>query len=105
MIRAGKLSRVILIEREIAATNEAGYSASTWTLVGTVRAELVQSAITETATGYGEAGAIGTTFRTRYFNGLTTADRICYLGRHYNVVGIAELGIRAGLEIKAEAIQ
>lgn len=104
-MRAGKLNRVIFIEREVATTNNAGYSASAWTLVGTVRAELVQTAITETPTGYGEAGEIGTTFRTRYFNGLTTADRIRYLGRHYNVKSIAELGIRAGLEIKAEAIE
>lgn len=104
-MRAGKLSRVIFIEREIVTVNDAGYSASTWALVGTVRAELVQAAISETPTGYGEAGAIGTTFRTRYFNGLTTADRIRYLGRHYNVTGIAELGIRAGLEITAKAIE
>lgn len=104
-MRAGNLNRVIFIEREVSTVNHAGYPVSVWTTVGTVRAEVIQPTINEAATGYGEAGTAGVMFRTRYVNGLTTADRIRFLGRHYNVRAIAELGIRAGLEIKGEAIE
>ena len=104
-MRAGKLNRVIFIEREITTVNDAGYPVPTWQLIGTVRAEVIQPTIDEAATGFGEAGSAGITFRTRYFSGLTTADRIRFLGRHYNVKAIAELGIRAGLEIKGEATE
>lgn len=104
-MRAGKLTSAIVIERKVASIDDAGYEVATWTDVGTVRAEVVQQITEEADTGYGEAGTVGTTFRTRYFNGLTTADRIRHRGRHFNVTAIAELGIRAGLEIKAEAIE
>lgn len=98
---AGKLNRVIFIDRETTALNAAGYPVVTWSLIGTVRAEVVEHVTDEAGTGYGEAQTDGITFRTRYFSGLTTADRIRFLGRTYNVIGLAELGIRAGLEIKA----
>ena len=104
-MQAGKFSRVIFIERLIEVKNEFHSIVSTWTTIGTVRAEVVQHAIAEADTGFGEAGTDGVTFRTRYFNGLTTADRIRFLGKHYDVKGITELGIRAGLEIRAEAIE
>ena len=104
-MRAGKLSSVIYIERPVETKNANHGVETAWTLIGTVRAEVVQQVIDEADTGYGEAGTVGTTFRTRYFNGLTTADRIRHRGRHFNVTAIAELGIRAGLEIKAEAIE
>ena len=104
-MQAGKFNRVIKIEREISTVNAAGYKESAWTIVGTVRAEVAQHAVEEAETGFGEAGTDSVTFRTRYFNGLSTADRIRFLGRHYDVKAITELGIRAGLEIRAEAVE
>lgn len=104
-MRAGKLNRVIYVERKVADLDAAGYAVPVWSLVGTVRAEIINHAIDEAATDLGEAGTAGVTFQTRYFGGLTTADRIRFLGRHYNVTAIAEIGIRAGLEIKAQAIE
>jgi head-tail adaptor len=103
-MQAGKLNRVITIEREIATINKFGYKESTWTTVGTVRAEVAQHAIDEAATGYGEGDTDAITVRTRYFAGLSTADRIRFFGRVYGVKGFTELGIRAGLEIRAEVI-
>lgn len=103
-MQAGKLTRVIMIEREISTVNAAGYPVSTWTTVGTVRAEVAQHAVDEAATGYGEGSTDAITFRTRYFTGLSPADRIRFFGRVYGVKGFTELGIRAGLEIRAEAI-
>lgn len=104
-MRAGKLKSAIKIEREKATVNATGYKVSAWTIIATVRAERVQRSADEAATGYGEAETEGVIFRTRFFTGLTTADRIRHLGRVYNVKSIAELGIRAGLEIRAEAIE
>ena len=102
---AGKRNRVIFIDRETTTVNPAGYPVSTWTNIGTVRAEVVQHAIDEAATDFGQEQTDSITLRTNYLSGLTTADRIRFLGRTYNVKGFTELGIRAGLEIKAVATE
>ncbi|MDH6268270.1 head-tail adaptor [Rhizobium sp. SG_E_25_P2] len=102
-MQSGKRNRVIFIEREVSTINAAGYSESTWATVGTVRAEVARQSIDEAATGFGEAGTDRVTFRTKYFTGLTTADRIRFLGRAFNVKSILDLGVRDGLEITGEA--
>lgn len=104
-MRSGKLKHALMIEREVKTVDAAGYETSAWSLIGTVRAELAQRATTEGTTGYGEAGTAGLTFKTRFFTGLTTADRIRYLGRPYNVKSIADFGPRGGLELTVEAIE
>ncbi|MDH6265644.1 head-tail adaptor [Rhizobium sp. SG_E_25_P2] len=105
LMRAGKLKHALMIEREVKAVDAAGYVTSTWMLIGTIRAELAQQATTEGATGYGEAGTAGLTFKTRYLTGLTTADRIRYLGRAYNLKSITDFGPRGGLELTVDALE
>jgi head-tail adaptor len=102
-MQAGKLSRVIFIERLVEVKNEFHSFVSTWATVGTVRAEVARQSIDEATTGFGEAGTDRVTFRTKYFTGLTTADRIRFLGRAFNVKSILDLGVRDGLEITGEA--
>lgn len=104
-MRAGKLKHALMIEREVKTIDAAGYETSAWTLIGTVRAELAQQNTTESATGYGEAGTTGMVFKTRFFTGLTTADRIRYLGHHYNLKSIADFGPRGGLELTVDALE
>jgi head-tail adaptor len=102
---AGKRNRVIFIDRETSTPNAAGYPVSAWSIIGTVRAEVVQNIADEAATDLGQARTDSIVFRTVYLGGLKTADRIRFLGRTYNVKSFTEIGVRAGLEIKAEAIE
>lgn len=102
-MRAGKLNRVIFIDRLTETLNENRTPVSTWTNIATLRAEVLQHSVDEAEAGNGERDANAITFRTRFFSGLSTADRIRFMGRAYNVQGWTEIGIRHGLEIKAVA--
>ncbi|QKK32495.1 phage head closure protein [Rhizobium indicum] len=102
-MRAGKLNRVIFLDRLTAPLNENRTPVPAWTNIATLRAEVLQHSIDEAEADNGERDTDSISFRTRFFTGLTTADRIRFMGRTYNVKGWTEIGIRGGLEIKAVA--
>lgn len=102
-MRAGKLNRVIFIDRLTETLNENRTPVPTWTNIATLRAEVLQHAVDEDEAGSGERDADAITFCTRFFSGLSTADRIRFMGHIYNVKGWTEIGVRHGLEIKAVA--
>lgn len=102
-MRAGTLNRVIAVDRLTSTLNENRNPVSAWSNIATLRAEVVQHSIDEAEADSGERDADSITFRTRFFTGLTTADRIRFMGRVYHVKGFSEIGIRAGLEIQAVA--
>ncbi len=100
-MQAGKLDRLITIER---ATKSAGvYPTTEWGVIASPRAQLVRVADSEFATGFGEATAGEIVFRIRWRDGITTADRIAYGGKRYDIKEIAEIGRRRGLELRAVA--
>ena len=103
MLRASTLSRVITVERLTTDLNANRNPVSTWTNIATLRAEVLQHAVDEAEADSGNRDTDSVTFRTRFFTGLTTADRIRFMGRVYNVKGWTEVGIRNGLEIRAVA--
>lgn len=103
MIRTGTLNRVISIDRLTTSLNENRNPVSAWSNIATLRAEVIQQSIDEAEADSGERDTDSITFRTRFFTGLTTADRIRFMGRTYNIKGFSEIGVRAGLEIKAVA--
>lgn len=102
-MRAGTLNRVIFIDRLATTLNENRNPVSAWTNIATLRAEVLQHSVDEAESDSGERDTDSITFRTRFFTGLTSADRIRFMGRIYNVKGFMETGIRAGLEIRAVA--
>lgn len=102
-MRAGKLNRVIFIDRLTETLNENRTPVRAWTNIATIRAEVLQHVADESEAANGGREADSITFRTRFFTGLTAADRIRFMGRTYNVKGWTEIGIRDGLEIKAVA--
>ncbi|MGR9434783.1 phage head closure protein [Rhizobium leguminosarum] len=103
MMRAGNFNRVIFLDRLTAPLNENRTPVPAWTNIATLRAEVLQHSVDEAEADNGERDTDSITFRTRFFTGLTTADRIRFMGRTYNVKGWTEIGIRGGLEIKAVA--
>lgn len=102
-MRAGKLDRIITIERQVETVKPSGAVASTWTKFATVRAEIVQQSATEFLTGFGEAESGSIVFRIRYVPSISTADRVTYAGTAYDLKEVTEIGRRRGLELRAVA--
>lgn len=103
-MRAGKLDRSITIERLTETVSDTGGVASAWTTTATIRAEIVNQTASEFLTGYGEAEAGTIVFRIRYRADITTADRITYAGRQFNIKEVAEIGRRRWLELRAISV-
>jgi SPP1 family predicted phage head-tail adaptor len=100
MMRAGKLDRLITIERQTETVAASGAVAKTWAVVATVRAELVQQNAEEYLAGFGETEGGGAVFRIRYLAGITTADRLVYDGAAFDIDEVVEIGRRRALELR-----
>jgi SPP1 family predicted phage head-tail adaptor len=103
MIRAGKLDRQIIIERQTETVAASGAVSNTWAPLATVRAELVQRGADEYLAGFGEAETSSAVFRIRYLAGITTVDRVICDGIAYEIDEIAELGRKRALELRTVA--
>lgn len=105
-MRAGKLDREISIEAPAGTTvNNAGTPTETWEPFATVRAEKIEGSTTEFLRGYGETDQTAMLFRTRFFDGLTTAHRVAFEGQYLNIREITEIGRRRGLELRCERVR
>ena len=102
-MRAGKLDRMITIERKAETVTASGAVAATWIDIATVRAEVVQQTATEFLTGFGESENGTVIFRIRYLPGISTTDRVHFDGTLYDLKEITEIGRRRGLELRAVA--
>ena len=100
MIAAGKLDRKITLQRITETVTATGAVSTTWADIATVRAEVVQTVAAEGFTDYGTAEDGTVIFRLRYRPGITTADRVIYEGRTFDLKEVVEIGRRAGLELK-----
>ena len=103
-MQAGKLDRIIHIERNAETVTPSGAVIAAWTNLATVRAEIVKQTAAEFLTGFGEAETGTMIFRVRYLAGITTADRIMFDGVAHDIKEIAEIGRRRGLELRAVAV-
>lgn len=102
-MRAGKLDRIITIERVTTTVDEYGAPQEGWTTVATVRAQLIQSSVEEFIRAYGATSDTIAIFRIRYLDGLTLADRVTYASRAYDLKEIKELGRREAVELRCVA--
>lgn len=101
-MRAGRLDRIITIERlDGSAMDADGVPSTTWATVAELPAEVVKADADEFLTGAGTASAETILFRVRFRDDLQVADRVRYAGRAYGILGLVEIGRRAGLEIRA----
>lgn len=104
MIAAGTLDRKITIERATTTLDDAGTPSETWATVATLRAALTTNAADEAIAGSGAVATTTLTFTTRFFDGLTLADRVTYDGTAYNLKEIIEIGRRRGLTLKCQKV-
>lgn len=102
-MRSGKLDRVITIQRLGEVPDEFGRSAETWADVQTLRASLIQASTSEFFRDFGTSPETAIIFRTRFLDGVTTADRVSYEGKAHDIREVKEIGRRRGLEIRAVA--
>lgn len=103
-MRSGKLTELVAVERSSAVLNAAGTPVLSWAPVADLRAELVEDGAAEAIRQGGGARAEAVmVFRTRYLDGVTTADRLLWRGRALNLKAVTMIGRERGLELRAVA--
>jgi len=100
-MQAGKLHHAIELQRLTETLNPARQAVQTWTTYATGKAELRQAAVSEFLTTYGEGVSNNAVFVIRWLPGVSVADRIVHAGKVWNIVALAEIGRRKGLELRA----
>ncbi|WP_161556104.1 phage head closure protein [Mangrovicoccus ximenensis] len=103
MIEAGKLQHYIELQHETEIVAASGAVTKTWTAYAAGRAELRQATLSEFLADYGTGTENNGVFLIRWLPGVTVSDRIVHGGRVWNIVAIAEIGRRRGLELRAVA--
>ncbi|SIS57152.1 phage head closure protein [Phaeovulum vinaykumarii] len=102
-MQAGKLQRRITLQRLSETVAPSGAVTRTWATYAEGRAELRQAGISEFLTATTEASAQNAVFLIRWVPGVSLADRILHDGQAWNIVALAEIGRRRGLELRAVA--
>lgn len=99
-MRAGKLTRVIQIERVTSGVNDAGSPVETWAAHLRLRAELVEKSASEFINSQGAADKALIVFRTRFVEDVANSDRVVFGGEFFNIEEISEIDHRKGLEFR-----
>ncbi|WP_242217272.1 phage head closure protein [Shinella zoogloeoides] len=102
-MRAGKLDKTITIERRGEIVDDFGTVTEGWASLATVRAQVIQQGTEEFLQNAGTDAQTAIVFRIRRLSDLTTADRVSYGGRAFDVKEIKELGRRGGLDLRCVA--
>jgi head-tail adaptor len=102
-MQAGKLQHPIELQRPTEALGPGRVAVQTWTTYASGRAELRQSGVSEFLTTYGEGMSTNAVFVIRWIPGVALSDRILHGGKVWNIVALAEIGRRRGLELRAVA--
>lgn len=103
MPAAGRLDRRVVIQRKTETRSPTGAVIETWATWKTVQMGKRDIRADERFRADQELATETTVFVAQYIEGLRTDDRLVCEGRTYDVLGIAELGRRSGLEITAQA--
>lgn len=101
-MRAGKLDRTIRIDTfDPGAVDDFGTPTPGYTALATLRAQIIQSSTEEFIEAQGATDDTVVIFRTRWLSGVTTAERIHFDGKFFNVKEVKEIGRRKALELRA----
>lgn len=104
-IRAGNLDRRIGLQRQVPNRNTHGELVDGWNTVLTVWASFKPLPAGEVQTDDMTATVERAVFGVRYIDpSLSTAWRISYGGRFWNITDVAEVGRREGFDLTAEVI-
>lgn len=104
-MRAGKLQARIQIERLQELVSDNGTLRRVWLPVLMARAEVKEASADEFVLNQITGDKNRAVFLIRWpSQPITTADRLAYAGKVWNIAGLSEIGRRRGLEIRAEAV-
>ncbi|MDO9581856.1 MAG: phage head closure protein [Desulfomicrobium sp.] len=104
MMQAGKLQQRIELQRLTETVQPSGAVVQSWATYASGKAELRQAGVSEFLTTYGEGVADNAVFVIRWLPGVSVSDRISHASKVWNIVAIAEIGRRRGLELRAVAL-
>jgi SPP1 family predicted phage head-tail adaptor len=94
------MDRTIVIERSATTIDPAGTPVETWSVVATLRAQIIKASTEEFIRGAGAADETAVVFRTHWLDGVTNADRVIYQGVIHNLKETREIGRRQALELR-----
>lgn len=97
------LQYTVELQRLIETIAASGHVSQSWATYAKGRAALRQAGVSEFLAGPGETVANNAVFLIRWVPGVSVADRILHNGKNWNIVAIAEIGRRKGLELRAVA--
>lgn len=103
MLEAGKLDRRVDILAVTTGADDMGGVTHATSVVATVWAEKHDLRGREFYAANADNAEIETRFRIRYRDDVTAENLISYDGREFEIVSVAEIGRREGLEIMARA--
>ncbi len=103
MMQSGKLQSQIELQRMAETVQRSGAVSNIWTTYATGRAELRQAGVSEFLAAFGEGSATNAVFVIRWLPGVSVSDWINHAGKFWNIVAIAEIGRKRGLELRAVA--
>lgn len=104
-MRAGNLDRAVVIQAFNSARDDYGQPVASWSEFARVRAEIIQGSTDEYFAAAGVEATSTIVFRIRYLSGVTTAHRVVYDGRNFNIDEIREIGRHRGLELRGKAAE
>lgn len=100
-MRAGKLDRTIRIDRYSAGVpDDFGTVTPGYAELATLRAQIVQASTEEFIQAFGASDETVIIFRTRWLDGVKTADRVVYEGGNFDIKELKEIGRRKGMDLR-----
>lgn len=99
------MDRRVTIQRKTTTSGPTGQPIETWPAWKTVWGGKRDVRADERFRADQELATKTTVWMTHYIPGLRTDDRLSVDGEVYDIIGIAELGRRSGLEITATVVQ
>ncbi|HTC04119.1 MAG TPA: head-tail adaptor protein [Xanthobacteraceae bacterium] len=105
MRQAGKMDRVLIVQRATNSVDANGTVVQTWADLMTLRAKLIESAVLDTEHNGIAISDSKFKLQTYFTDNITLEDRVSYNGVSYQIKHLSEIGRRRGLELHVEAFE
>jgi len=102
-MRAGKLDKVITLQRTTYQDDGYGGQIPINDDYATMRAQVVQASTEEFLRAWGTSTETAIIFRIRYLAELRPADRVVYDGQGFDIVEMKPIGRNRGWELRCKA--
>lgn len=103
-MRAGRLDRLVTLQRAITTQDAYGEEIKTWSDIADVWAERVELRGVERFEAQQTQAHVDAKYRIRWMAGLTPINRLIDAdGRVYDIQAVLEIGRREGLELQVSA--